>query len=112
VIAVVLSIEMKSLLIGESATPTTVARIRQAMESDPRVRRVIHLRTEHLGPEDLLVGAKLEFDHDLGFPEVAEAIDRVEERVRAAVPEARVMYIEPDVYHPERTDQDPASTPI
>jgi cation diffusion facilitator family transporter len=102
IIAVILSVEMKSLLIGESATPDTVASIRGAMESDPRVRRVIHLRTEHLGPDDLLVGAKIEFDHDLGFPEVAEAIDKVEERVRAVVPEARVMYVEPDVFDPDR----------
>jgi cation diffusion facilitator family transporter len=102
VIAVILAVEMKSLLIGESAEPATVAAIRAAMESDPRVRRVIHLRTEHLGPDDLLVGAKVEFDHDLALPEVAEAIDAVEERVRVEVPEARIMYVEPDVYHPEK----------
>ncbi len=109
VIAVILAIEMKSLLIGESATPAMVTTIRQTMESDPRVRRVIHLRTQHLGPDELLVGAKLELDPDLAFAQVADTIDRVEQTVRAAVPEARVMYLEPDVFDPERTDQDPAS---
>ncbi len=107
VIAVILAIEMKSLLIGESATPAMVGRIRQTMESDPRVRRVIHLRTQHLGPDELLVGAKLELDESLRCREVAEAIDQVEEKVRAAVPEARVMYLEPYVFHPERQADPP-----
>ena len=67
VIAVILMIEMKGLLIGESATPEMVAKIRAAMEGDPGVRRVIHMRTQHLGPDELLVGAKLELDTDLDF---------------------------------------------
>lgn len=100
-IAVTLVVEMKSLLIGESATPATVRRIREAMESDDAVLRVIHLRTEHLGPEELLVGAKLAFDTTLDVPALAKAIDAVEVLVRAAVPDARVIYIEPDVSRPE-----------
>jgi cation diffusion facilitator family transporter len=97
VIAVTLVVEMKSLLIGEAASPATVARIRQAMESGENVERIIHLRTEHLGPEELLVGAKLVFDTRLDVPALADAIDAVEVLVRAAVPEARVIYIEPDI---------------
>jgi len=97
VIAVTLVVEMKSLLIGEAASPATVAEICRAMQSSDQVRQVIHLRTQHLGPEELLVGAKLEFDLDLDVPGLARAIDAVEERVRAAVPDARVIYIEPDV---------------
>ena len=97
VIAVTLVVEMKSLLIGEAASPATVAEICRAMESSDQVREVIHLRTQHLGPDELLVGAKLEFDLDLDLPGLARAIDAVEERVRAAVPDARVIYIEPDV---------------
>ncbi len=96
-IAITLVVEMKSLLIGEAASPAMVGRIREAMESCDRVQRVIHLRTEHLGPEELLVGAKLAFDADLDVPALAEAIDDVEVLVRAAVPAARVIYIEPDV---------------
>ncbi len=110
VIAVILAIEMKSLLIGESATPAMVVRIRQTIEADPRVRRVIHLKTQHLGPDELLVGAKVELDASLRFPEVAEALDQVEKQVRAAVPEARVMYLEPDIFHPERQPE-PAVPP-
>ena len=89
VIAVILMIEMKGLLIGESATPEMVGRIRSTMQSDPSVRRVIHMRTQHLGPDELLVGAKLELDPSLGFAEVCAALDRVETSVRAAVPEAQ-----------------------
>lgn len=100
VIALFLATEMKSLLIGESATPEVVETIATQMRGAPSVRRLIHLRTQHLGPEELLVGAKLEFDDTLSFAELAAAIDEVEARVRAAVPAARVMYLEPDVHRP------------
>lgn len=96
-IAVTLVVEMKSLLIGEAASPATVAKICDAMQSCDKVLRIIHLRTEHLGPEELLVGAKIAFDTSLDVPGLAQAIDDVEERVRAVVPDARVIYIEPDV---------------
>lgn len=102
VIAVVLAIQMKSLLIGESASRSDLARIESAIESADGVVRLIHLRTQHLGPDELLVGAKVQFDANLSAREVAQAIDRLEESVRAAVPAARPMYIEPDVMDPER----------
>lgn len=97
VVALVLASEMKSLLIGESASSHQQEAIRAALLVEPAVVRLIHLRTEHLGPEELLVAAKVEFLHELTLPEVAEAVNRVEANVRANVPEARVMYIEPDV---------------
>ncbi len=98
VIAITLVVEMKSLLIGEAASPATVAKIRQAMESSDKVDRVIHLRTQHLGPEELLVGAKLAFATTLDLRGLAAAIDETEVLVRAAVPEARMIYIEPDIH--------------
>jgi cation diffusion facilitator family transporter len=101
-IAFTLVVEMKSLLIGEAASPVMIASIRHAMESADSVRKVIHMRTEHLGPDELLVGAKLEFDTDLDFRQLAAAIDTVEASVREAVPEARVIYVEPDIARPER----------
>ena len=64
--------------------------------------QLIHMRTEHLGPDELLVCAKVEFDHRFTLPEVAEAVDRVERNVRENVPEARVMYLEPDVARAHR----------
>ncbi len=96
-IAVILVIEMKSLLIGEGASPATETKITDTMQSTTSVTHVIHLRTQHLGPEELLVGAKLAFDDQLDVAGLAAAINDVETRVRAAVPEARVIYIEPDL---------------
>ena len=102
IIAIILIVEMKSLLIGESATRKEVEAIRAAIEIEPDVVRVIHLRTQHLGPEELLVGAKVEFLHELTVAEVAVTIDRVERTIRAGVPTARVIYIEPDVHQEHR----------
>ena len=101
IIAVILVIEMKSLLIGEGASRKDVEAIRAAIEIDPDVMRIIHLRTEHLGPEEMLVGTKVEFMHELTVAEVAGAIDRVERSIRAGVPAARIIFVEPDV-HDER----------
>lgn len=102
IIAIILIIEMKSLLIGESATKKDVEAITAAIEVDPAVRRLIYMRTQHQGPEELLVGAKVELDHHLSFPEVCEVVNRIERNVRANVPMARIMYIEPDVTEERR----------
>lgn len=102
VIAITLSIEMRSLLIGEAASPKMQAEITRAIEGAREVRRIIHLRTLHLGPDELLVAAKVDIDAP-SVEEVARAIDVVEARVRAAVPIARVVYLEPDLYRSEAT---------
>jgi cation diffusion facilitator family transporter len=98
VIAVFLAIEMKGLLIGESASRADQQKIVAAIEVEPSVRRLIHMRTEHIGPEELLVGAKIELIPDLTVAETAEAVDRIETSVRRAVPAARIMYLEPDIF--------------
>jgi len=97
VIAIVLAVEMKSLLLGETASPEVQTAIRTAIDDEPAVERLIHLRTQHLGPDELLIGAKVSFDPGLSVPDLASAVNRVEANVRRRVPEARVMYIEPDV---------------
>jgi cation diffusion facilitator family transporter len=108
-VAVVLSIEMKSLLIGEAATLDQVQAIKAALEGDDgsAVQRVIHLRTLHLGPEELLVAAKLAVGtQDYGH-QIAAAINAAEQRAREAVPGMRlVMYLEPDI---DRGASDPVS---
>jgi cation diffusion facilitator family transporter len=96
-IAFVLAAEMKSLLIGEAAAPAVEDRICAGLEGTDGVQRVIHLRTEHLGPEDLLVVAKIAVDGAMPLAETAALIDRAEAAVRATVPEARLMFLEPDV---------------
>ena len=95
-VAVVLVIETKSLLVGEAASPAALARI-EAELVGPGVERVIHLRTMHLGPDELLVAAKLAMPAGASLPEVARAIDDAERRVRSAEPAARVIYLEPDL---------------
>ncbi|MHC6220283.1 cation diffusion facilitator family transporter [Arthrobacter sp. MMS24-S77] len=94
-IAVVLAVETKSLLLGESATKEDNARITEAIESDGT--RIIHLKTMHLGPEELLVAAKISVGVADTGQAIAKAIDDAELRIRTAVPIARVIYLEPDV---------------
>jgi cation diffusion facilitator family transporter len=97
VIAVFLALEMSSMLVGESAVPEHTEAIRAAIESEPLVESVIHLRTLHTGPDELLVAAKIAVRHDDTAAHVADAIDGAERRVRERVPQARWIYLEPDL---------------
>jgi len=97
VIAIVLAGEMKRLLIGESASDADLARITAALSSASEVNSIIHLRTVHLGPDDLLVAAKVDFDHSLSVEALAAAIDNAEIALRTAVPKSTTIYIEPDI---------------
>ncbi|MFF8646093.1 cation diffusion facilitator family transporter [Streptomyces sp. NPDC015345] len=112
-IAIILAAETKSLLLGEAAGTEEVAKIEKALVDGDTVTKVIHMRTLHLGPEELLVAAKIAVQHDDTATEVATAINAAEERIRAAVPIARVIYLEPDIYsEPTATDgTSPARTP-
>jgi cation diffusion facilitator family transporter len=96
IIAIILIIEMKSLLIGEGAAQPVLQRIIDALQSGD-VQRVIHIRTQYIGPEELLVAAKIALAPGLPLDAVARAIDEAEARVRAAVPDARLIYLEPDL---------------
>ncbi|WP_217198846.1 cation diffusion facilitator family transporter [Streptomyces buecherae] len=97
-IAIVLAAETKSLLLGEAADTDQVEAIQSAVVDGETVTRLIHMRTLHLGPEELLVAAKIAVRHDDTATEVAAAINAAEARIRAAVPIARVIYLEPDIY--------------
>lgn len=97
VIAVILMIEMHSLLIGEGATSVEDKAIRAALEQTEHVDRLIHIRTQYLGPEELLVAAKIALAPSTDLATVAATIDAAEAAVRAAVPAARVIYLEPDL---------------
>ncbi|NNH69711.1 cation diffusion facilitator family transporter [Nocardia uniformis] len=101
-IAVVLIVEMKSLLIGEGATPDEDRRIRESLVDGTRIDRVIYLKTQYLAPDELLVATKVAVVPGLGIADVASAIDAAEARVRAAIPAARHIYIEPDLYRAQR----------
>lgn len=108
VIATVLVVEMKSLLLGEGASPEDMTRIRTAIEGTPGVTKLIHLRTQHLGPEELLVAAKLAFDTTLSAEQIAGVINTVEANVRHEVPYAKPMYVEVGVFG---ADPDPVTGP-
>ncbi len=96
VIAVVLVREMASMLIGEAALPEEERAVREALESAPLVERVIHLRTLHVGPEALLVAAKISISPERSSLEIVQGIDEAEAILRAAVPSAEYVFIEPD----------------
>ncbi|MEN3612327.1 cation diffusion facilitator family transporter [Plantactinospora sp. ZYX-F-223] len=97
-IAVILALETKSLLLGEAASPEDVQRIEQAITEGSEVERIIHMKTLHLGPEELLVAAKVAVRPYATAAELAEGINSVEARIRNSVPIARVIYLEPDIY--------------
>ncbi|RFA16839.1 cation transporter [Subtercola boreus] len=97
-VALVLGMETKSLLVGEGAGEVDTRAILEAIESGDDVERVIHMKTLYLGPEELLVATKVAMPASARLEDVASAINSVEARIRAAVPIARVIYIEPDVY--------------
>jgi cation diffusion facilitator family transporter len=103
-VATVLATEMKSLLIGESAAPDVQHSIVAAIEAGADIERVIHLRTLHVGPESLLVAAKVAVSRDDSAQAIATAIDEAEARIRAAVPIAGLIFLEPDLYSAARLD--------
>ncbi len=97
-VAIVLGLETKSLLVGEGASAEDAVRIRDAINADPDIEAIIHMKTLYLGPDELMVAAKVAFSGRSRLTDVAASINGVEARVRAAVPVARVIYLEPDVY--------------
>jgi len=102
--AFIVGYETKSLLIGESATDEVSGKIVSALEGGPEGFRMIHLRTSHIGPETLLVAAKIGVPGSLMAVELVAGIDAAEKRIRTAVPIAEVIYLEPDIYRPGQED--------
>ncbi len=98
IVAVILGVQMKGMLVGESAVPADVDRIRRALAGADGITRVIHLRTLHLGPDELLVAAKIETDRGADLPRIADIINGAEADVRAVIPAARIIFLEPDLH--------------
>jgi cation diffusion facilitator family transporter len=103
VVAIVLGIEVKSLLVGEGASPADTAAIKAAALQGDDIEKIIHMKTLYLGPDEVLVGMKVAVTATDSAAAVAAAINAVESRIRAAVPIARVLYIEPDIFDPGRS---------
>ncbi|MGH8791691.1 MAG: cation diffusion facilitator family transporter [Stackebrandtia sp.] len=97
-VAVVLAIETKSMLLGEAASGAQIAEIEDALHAEPAIDRIIHMRTMHLGPEEILVAAKIGVGVGDDVADVTAAINSAEDRIRQAVPNAKLIYLEPDIY--------------
>jgi cation diffusion facilitator family transporter len=110
-VAVVLAAETKSLLLGEAAAPESQRAIEAALVGTPGVERVIHMKTLHLGPDELLVAAKIAVTASASAAEVAETIDAAERAVRAAEPLASALYLEPDIYRPDHVPEERPQMP-
>jgi len=109
-IAVVLGIETKSLLVGEGANEADYDRIVDAILAGDEVEKLIHIKTLYLGPDELLVAAKIALTSDKTVRAAADDIDAIEIRIREAVPAARVIYLEPDIYRPALDPTPPTDT--
>ncbi|MFT4236021.1 MAG: cation diffusion facilitator family transporter [Microbacterium sp.] len=109
-VAIVLGIETKSLLVGEGASDEDFTKILRAIEQGPEVEKLIHIKTLYLGPDEFLVAAKIGLPKDISVADASRDIDAVEARIREAVPAARVIYLEPDVYHAPTAEQPPTET--
>lgn len=98
VVAVVLGIEVKSLLVGEGASDADIEKIESALVDGKDIERIIHMKTLYLGPDEFMIGAKVGVSASTTVRELAVMVNAAEQRIRAEVPAARVIYIEPDVY--------------
>jgi divalent metal cation (Fe/Co/Zn/Cd) transporter len=111
VIAVFLAFEMSGLLVGESALPEQETAIRDALNAQPGVDSIIHMRTLHTGPDELLVAVKIGVRRDLPSSELAVVIDEAEKRVRSVVPTAKWIYLEPDIERAQAESADDSQLP-
>jgi cation diffusion facilitator family transporter len=107
-VAIALAVETKSLLLGEAASVESVHKIEQALTDSPGVERVIHMKTLHLGPEEVLVAAKIAVGQGETASAVAEIINGAEVNIRTAEPMVTALYLEPDIYNPDHV---PAARP-
>ena len=107
-VAITLAVETKSLLLGEAASVDAVHKIEAALAGSPGVERIIHMKTLHLGPEEVLVAAKIAVGSGISASEVADTINTAEINIRTAEPMVTALYLEPDIYDPDHV---PAARP-
>jgi cation diffusion facilitator family transporter len=96
-VAVVLALETKSMLVGESAAAGDLEQIEAALRSEQHVLDILSLKTVHVGPDDILVACKISVAPTDSARDITHTINSAEERIRAAVPEAVFIFIEPDI---------------
>jgi len=96
--ALFVGIETKSLIIGEGADPEMLRRIRLLLLREESITHVIHIRSLHLGAEDILLAVKAEFDTRLNPKQICSLINGIEADIRAHYPQVNKIFIEPDIY--------------
>lgn len=109
-VAIVMAIETKSLLLGEAASPEVIKKIRSTFAQNPGIDRLIHMKTLHLGPEEILVAAKVAVTPGSSAAQIAQAINDVERSIRESEPMVTALYIEPDIYAEDHRATSPTST--
>lgn len=92
--AVVLAIESKNLLIGESADPTIVAEIQGILGSDERIAGVNEVATLHMGPDFIVATMSVDFVNALSADEVESAVTDLNGRIKATDPRIQRVFIE------------------
>lgn len=111
-VAIVLGTEVKSLLVGEGASDEDVEKIENALVDVKNIERIIHMKTLYLGPDEFMIGAKVGVPGNMTVRELAVVVDAAERRIRAAVPAARIIYIEPDVYIDPNSSKPPTEAVV
>lgn len=111
-VAIVLGTEVKSLLVGEGASDEDVEKIETALVDVQNIERIIHMKTLYLGPDEFMIGAKVGVPGNMTVRELAVVVDAAERRIRAAVPAARIIYIEPDVYIDPNSSKPPTEAVV
>jgi cation diffusion facilitator family transporter len=95
-VAVFLAVEVKSLLLGESADPALLEVIEKCAAEDPRILKVLRALTVQQGPGEILVALKLQFKPELTAGVLVEAINKFEQRLQECAPEVKWSFVEPD----------------
>jgi cation diffusion facilitator family transporter len=94
-VAFLLARDSKSLLIGEGVTAADAEKIRAVVRAHPDVIEIIHLRTMHLGPEEVMLAIKVRFLGNLDTRTLELRINDIEARLRKELPRLKRIYVEP-----------------
>ena len=97
VIAIILAREMHSLIIGEAASETDRLKIVSVIENNKQVVELVEMRTQHLGPDEILIGVRIAFRETLQTKEIAQLINQLENDIRVELDNAGPIFIEPEL---------------
>jgi cation diffusion facilitator family transporter len=105
VIAFFVARETKSLLIGEAATKESQDLIKKLVSETEGIESLMSMRSMQLGEDEFLVALKIQWRAGLPVEVVSRHTNDLESRIRAAVPRARYIFVEPDTFDPAKAKQ-------